>query len=163
MADEKTPDDGIASSDESKGSETRLLHRILMVCTSTENSSWGAKTGLWFEELSTPYYLFKEAGFQVDICSICGTIAVDPACWASPDYQPPESQDRFMADMEAQEKFKYAPSICDLMAGDRCKLSMRIEDYGCIFLCGGHGCVDDFLNNSDLRSAIEYVYNTTAG
>ena len=43
------------------------------------DSSWGAKTGLWFEELSTPYYIFSEAGFECDIASINGEeIAVDP-------------------------------------------------------------------------------------
>lgn len=136
------------------------LHRVLMVCTSVETSSWGTKTGIWFEELSTPYYLFKDAGFAVDICSISGTIAVDPACWTS-DYFPPESQEKFIADAEAQAKYNSAPSIETIVSGD--KENMKLGHYGCIFLCGGHGCIDDFLNNPSLRRAIEYVYNNTKG
>jgi putative intracellular protease/amidase len=46
--------------------------RVLMVCTSVTKSSWGSSTGLWFEELSTPYYIFKEAGYHIDICSTNG-------------------------------------------------------------------------------------------
>ena len=79
--DEGKPEGGITA--ETEKEETRAdegnLHRVLLICTNTQDSSWGAKTGLWFEELSTPYYIFSEAGFECDIASINGEeIAVDP-------------------------------------------------------------------------------------
>merc|ERR1711991_170233 len=62
---------------EVESKEVVSLHKVLMVCTNVGESSWGAKTGLWFDELSTPYYLFQEAGFKVDIaCSTGKEIAV---------------------------------------------------------------------------------------
>ena len=82
----------------------------------------------------------------MEICSISGAnIGVDPACWSTDiDAEPPASQIRFLADEEAKRKFDSAPSILSVLTGEGI---FRIQDFGCLFLCGGHGCVDDYLNN----------------
>jgi putative intracellular protease/amidase len=33
----------------------------------------GKPTGVWFEELTTPYYTFVNAGYQIEIVSIAAT------------------------------------------------------------------------------------------
>jgi len=127
------------------------VHRILMVCTSTSTSSWGTLTGLWLEELATPYYEFKEKGYTVDICSIEGIIAIEPVSLRFK----PDSVRRFEEDIEAQEKWQKSKSV-SFYSSNRDILSK----YGCIFLCGGHGCIDDFPSSSSLRECVEHVYGS---
>ena len=54
--------------------------RILMVLTAQATmGEGGAPTGVWFEELPTPYYAFVDVGVEVDIASIPGgKIPLDP-------------------------------------------------------------------------------------
>ena len=78
------------------------------------------------------------------------------ACWTT-GYDAPESQDKFLSDEVARNKFQNAPSIQYILE------SKQIEQYGCIFLCGGHGCIDDFYMNDTLRLLVEYVHNKTKG
>lgn len=54
--------------------------KILVVLTSQATMGDDPRpTGVWFEELSTPYYAFVDAGAQVDIASIAGgKIPIDP-------------------------------------------------------------------------------------
>ena len=78
------------------------------------------------------------------------------ACWTT-DYDPPESQDKFLSDDIARNKFENASSLADVLARN------EIKEYGCVFLCGGHGCIDDFYMNDALRQAVEYVHNKTKG
>lgn len=54
--------------------------KILFVVTS--HSTLGTTdraTGVWFEELATPYYAFTDAGYDVDIVSTAGgPVPIDP-------------------------------------------------------------------------------------
>src|SRR4051812_40183250 len=55
--------------------------RVLIITTShSQMGDTGKKTGLWLEELSTPYYALKDAGLTVMLASIKGgEIPFDPA------------------------------------------------------------------------------------
>jgi putative intracellular protease/amidase len=47
-----------------------MAKRVLMVLTSHDMMGIsGKKTGNWFDEVATPYYKFKEAGFDVTLAS----------------------------------------------------------------------------------------------
>ena len=45
--------------------------KVLLVSTSNNDMN-GHPTGLWLEELSTPYKIFKDEGLTVEIASIKG-------------------------------------------------------------------------------------------
>ena len=47
-----------------------MTKQILIVVTSAKATPWGKDTGYWLEELATPYYLFLDAGFEVEIATI---------------------------------------------------------------------------------------------
>lgn len=55
------------------------MTRILMVATSADRMIPGTEpTGVWLEELTTPYYAFRDAGAEVTLASIKGgAIPVD--------------------------------------------------------------------------------------
>lgn len=126
-------------------------YSILCVCTSVGMSSWGAETGLWLPELSTPYFLLTKAGYEVDICTIKGGPSpLDPFCLSEDNRD--EHLEDFMSMEESQRKFTSAKSLAEVTA------SGDLSKYACIYLCGGHGCVDDFYKNSDITEAVEKVY-----
>jgi hypothetical protein len=47
------------------------MTKIVLVSTSATELK-GHATGLWLEELAVPYYLFKNAGYDVVIASLAG-------------------------------------------------------------------------------------------
>lgn len=54
--------------------------KILVVLTSHATIGTTRRaTGVWFEELSTPYYALADAGAEVDIVSVAGgKVPIDP-------------------------------------------------------------------------------------
>ena len=53
--------------------------KVALCCTSA-NELKGHPTGVWIEEVATPYYLFKEKGYEVEIASPAGgAIPIDQA------------------------------------------------------------------------------------
>lgn len=47
--------------------------KVLIILTSHDRiGDSDRKTGIWFEELTTPYYAFLDAGAEVDIASVGG-------------------------------------------------------------------------------------------
>ena len=57
-----------------------MVKSIVIISTSATALKSGAPTGLWLEELASPYYAFKKAGCAVTIASIKGgEIKIDDA------------------------------------------------------------------------------------
>ncbi len=55
------------------GTGKLTMTRILMVATSADRMTPGTEpTGVWLEELTTPYYAFRDAGAEVTLASIKG-------------------------------------------------------------------------------------------
>ena len=54
--------------------------RVLMILTSHATMGEGGEpTGVWFEELATPYYAFRDAGAEVRVVFIeGGPVPIDP-------------------------------------------------------------------------------------
>ncbi len=118
-----------------------IVKKILMVVTShaTMGES-GRSTGVWFEELSTPYYVFKDAGLDVEIASIKGgPVPFDPHSIEAGEARP-ASVTRFMNDPEAMQK---AQASMKLDAADA-------SNYAAIFLPGGHGTMWDLPASATL-------------
>lgn len=118
---------------------------ILFILTShdimgdTDNS-----TGVWMEELTTPYYAFIDAGYEVDIASIQGgMIPIDPRSRKELGENTP-SVDRFLKDGEAMEAIQTSLSI----------ESIDTSNYAVVFLPGGHGTMFDLPESERLATII---------
>ncbi|WP_207482244.1 type 1 glutamine amidotransferase domain-containing protein [Arenibaculum pallidiluteum] len=130
--------------------------RVLIITTShAEMGSSGKRTGLWLEELSTPYYALKDAGLDVTLASIAGgEIPFDPASLPAPAAKPgeepaggqevPESVRRFLADEDAMRLARTSASIHQL-AG---------LGFDALFMPGGHGTMWDYPGNEKLAEMI---------
>lgn len=118
--------------------------KILIVTTSHASLGDSDKTtGLWIEELTTPYYAFIDAGADVKIVSISGgAVPIDPGSQKADGENPP-SVERFRADEKFQAAIAHTPAVTDVNA----------SEYDAVFLPGGHGTMWD-LPKSDRLSQI---------
>lgn len=103
----------------------------------------GLKTGAWAEEVAAPYYVFKDAGFDVFIASPSGgKVPLDPKS-LQPDNKT-QTVEKFLSDEEATKALNDSLPIS----------SIREYDVSAIFLAGGHGAVFDFPENKTLADLL---------
>lgn len=123
--------------------------KVLLVVTSHDKlGETGYPTGFWYEELSNPYYAFKEARLEPVIASTQGgKVTHDPAS-LSKDRERPESVRNYLADASAQHQI--ANTLRISAAG------VRDGGYDAIFLVGGHGAMWDFPNSEELRRVVRF-------
>ena len=108
--------------------------KILMVVTSHHQIDESHPTGLWLEEVATPYLEFKAHGFEVILASIQGGQApIDPRS------KPSEEQAKLWA--EVLTALKNTPAIASLSSAS----------FDAIFLPGGHGTMFDMPTNQHLQ------------
>ncbi|WP_422735510.1 type 1 glutamine amidotransferase domain-containing protein [Micromonospora sp. WMMD729] len=123
------------------------MTKVLMVLTSHDQlGDTGRKTGFWLEELATPYYRFRDAGWEVTLASPQGgRPPLDPKS-DEPDSQTEQTR-RFTADAEAERQL-----------GATVRLdSVSVADYDTVFYPGGHGPLWDLAEDDTSARLIEQV------
>lgn len=120
---------------------------VLIVVTSQATmGDTTTPTGLWLEELATPWYAFKEAGARITIASPKGGAGpIDPRSLKAPE---PAAQ-RFLADVEASKALATTRRLADV---DVCGFEI-------LFFPGGHGTMWDLPKAPAVRAALEKVWN----
>ncbi len=118
--------------------------KVLFITTShDELGNSGLKTGVWFEEVATPYYVFKSAGFDIDIASIKGgKIPIDPTS-ELPEWETKDTI-QFKNDSIAMGHFNHSLKLHKLNS----------ENYDQIYFPGGHGPMWDFVTNKTLTKLL---------
>lgn len=117
--------------------------KILLVTTSHAEALNGRKTGVWLSTVTDPYWLFRDAGYAVEIGSLQG---------AAPPIDPRSGSERalparFRHDDAALHAFNEATCL-DCVDGRR---------YAAVFLAGGHGALWDFPTSAPLRGVVEHA------
>ena len=122
-----------------------MAKRVLMVLTSHDMMGIsGKKTGNWFDEVATPYYKFKEAGFDVTLASPKGGPApLDPFSF----------DDMFMT--ENTRKLQMDPLAQLTLANTLRFNDINTDDYDGVFFPGGYGQLWDLASDSKVIRAIE--------
>ncbi|TXK76504.1 type 1 glutamine amidotransferase domain-containing protein [Mesonia sp. K4-1] len=125
------------------------MKKILFVLTSNDKlGDTGNKTGFWIEEFAAPYYMLKDAGYEVTLSSPKGgQPPIDPS--SESDDAQTESTKRFYNDKETQETLA---STLQLSEVDQ-------KDYDALFYPGGHGVLWDLVEDKDSKEIIESFYN----
>lgn len=126
--------------------------RALMVVTShNEKGKTGTPTGFYWEELATPYWHLRDAGYQIDIASVKGgTPPADPG--SDSEDSRPQSVQRFMDDATAMETLKNTQAV------DQVDATL----YDAVFLPGGHGTMWDFSQSTNLGNVVAKAYENGA-
>lgn len=124
--------------------------RILIVLTSHDRLGETEKpTGFHYEEMTTPYKLFTEAGYEVELASIeGGDPPHDPGSLKEEMDKNPPSVCWFLGQDEAKEKLRNTRPVKELTA----------DDYDAVYLPGGHGTMWDFPGNTALHELIGEMY-----
>lgn len=120
--------------------------RILMVTTSADRMSPGNEpTGVWLEELTAPYYAFRDAGAQVTIASIKGGPVPVDARSVQPAGKNEASVERYLADPELRAVVAATPRFTEIDP----------THYDALFLPGGHGTMFDYPQSEELARLVE--------
>ncbi len=121
---------------------------ILMILTSNDRlGDTGKKTGVWFEEFATPYYIFRDEGAKVVLASPRGgRPPIDPR--SEEEQAQTDSTKRFLKDKEAQQAFASTVQLSAIIP----------KDHDAVFYPGGHGPLWDLAEDAELdqdcRSAL---------
>lgn len=120
---------------------------ILMVVTSQPQiGTTGTPGGYWFEELAAPFYVFKDAGFDVTIASIKGGRPPrDP--WSETADWTTDATLRFSSDPEAEA----------LVAQSRPIDAIDPRNKDAVFLVGGISAMWDFAESEELARIVEAI------
>ena len=116
-----------------------MARKVLFVLTSNQKlGDTGRKTGAHAEEISTPYYVLQDAGFEVEFASPQG--GETPLDAVTERGQNAESVERFLGDQYAMDKVKLTKRLDQVLA----------EGYLAVYLPGGHGTMWDLPNDERL-------------
>ncbi|MDF1585482.1 type 1 glutamine amidotransferase domain-containing protein [Marinimicrococcus flavescens] len=123
-----------------------MAKKLLIVLTSHDRlGDTGRKTGFYYEEMAVPYWIFRDAGLEVDIASVRGGHAPhDPASLEDAE-EVPEAVRRFRDDEAAMRQIENSLPID----------SVDPLDYDAVYLPGGHGTMWDLPDCRPLRTVIE--------
>jgi putative intracellular protease/amidase len=122
---------------------------ILMILTSASTMGDSDKaTGLWFEELATPYFTFIDARASVTLASIKGGPApIDPRSVKAKG-ENEASVDRFLGDEAASRALNETLPVSAVDAAR----------YDAVFLPGGHGTMWDLPESSELAALLSKAW-----
>jgi putative intracellular protease/amidase len=125
------------------------MKHILLVLTSHDRlGNTGIETGFWLEELAAPYYVFKDAGYDVTLASPKGgQPPLDPKS-NLPDFQTDDTR-RFEADETAQ----------NVLANTLPLKEIDSKEYDAVFYPGGHGPLWDLREDPVSIALIEAFYH----
>ncbi len=126
--------------------------RALIVTTShgvlsRPGETEGGATGVFASEMTHPYYVFLEAGMDVDVASIQGgEIPIDPISFAYPIIS--KEDRRYQRDEIFQAKVQNSIKIDEV----------DFAEYDVVFLAGGWGAAYDLAQSEVLAQKITDAY-----
>jgi putative intracellular protease/amidase len=129
--------------------------KVLMIASNpgvSKQTGW--PIGVWYSELTHPYWAFTEAGYTVDIASPDGgEIKFD-------GFSDPEDASKYAAFDYISLGFKKDPVKMALTKNTLKLGAVNPGDYKAIFLCGGQGPMYTFMDNAELHKFFVDFYQT---
>jgi putative intracellular protease/amidase len=121
--------------------------KALCIATNHGVLDIGVATGVFGSELTVPYYVFLDAGMQVDVASpLGGIIPVDPLSM-KPEIRTPDD-DRLLADEELRGKLMNSLAVADV----------DFTAYDLIYFAGGWGAAFDLAQSETLGRKVTEAY-----
>lgn len=123
--------------------------RILIIVTSnTRMGDTGKPTGVWAEELATPYFALADAGAEIEIASPAGgPTPIDPASVKAKG-ENAAIVERLLADATLQNRIATTHKVS----------ALDPADYDAIFFPGGHGTMWDLPTDPGVKRVVEAAY-----
>lgn len=129
--------------------------KILMIASNPSvSATTGWPIGVWYAELTHPYWVFSEAGYTVDIASLNGgEIKFD-------GFSDPEDESKYAAFDYISLGFKKDPNKMALTKNTLKLATINPGDYKAIFICGGQGPMYTMYKNPELLKFVADFYQT---
>lgn len=129
--------------------------KILMIASNPSVSKQtGWPIGVWYAELTHPYWIFSEAGYTVDIASLeGGEIKFD-------GFSDPEDESKYAAFDYISLGFKKDAAKMAMTKNTLKLSSVNPDDYKAIFVCGGQGPMYTMYNNEEIQKFFTGFYLT---
>ncbi len=127
---------------------------LLIASNKSVSRQTGWPIGVWYAELTHPFWVFSEAGYTVDIASPeGGELFFD-------GYSDPEDGSKYAAFDYISLGFKKDPAKVALTKNTLKLSSVNPNDYKAIFVCGGQGPMYTFMDNVELQKFFSDFYQT---
>jgi putative intracellular protease/amidase len=129
--------------------------KVLMIASNKSTSQQtGWPIGVWYAELTHPYWVFSEAGYTVDIASLKGgELFFD-------SFSDPEDASKYAAFDYISLGFKKDPTKMALTKNTLKLSSINPGDYKAIFVCGGQGPMYTLYKNPEIEKFFVDFYQT---
>lgn len=129
--------------------------KVLMIASNPAISKQtGWPIGVWYAELTHPYWVFSEAGYTVDIVSLDGgELKFD-------GFSDPEDDSKYAAFDYISLGFKKDESKMALTKNTLKLSSINPNDYKAIFVCGGQGPMYTLYKNQEIEKFVADFYVT---
>ena len=129
--------------------------KILMIASNPSISKQtGWPIGVWYSELTHPYWVFTEAGYTVDIASLeGGKLEFD-------QFSDPEDESKYAAFDYISLGFKKDASKMAQVNNTKKLAAVNPDDYKAIFICGGQGPMYTMYKNPEILKFVSDFYQT---
>ncbi|NIZ09505.1 type 1 glutamine amidotransferase domain-containing protein [Pseudooceanicola sp. HF7] len=127
------------------------MARILILSTAADAlGDTGNPTGVWYEELASPYYAFLDSGHEVTLVTLGGKpVPIDPNSDVTGD-EAPASVTRFREDAEATALLAKPGRLED----------EDVTAYDVLYIPGGHGAMFDLAESAEAAKVIGNAWDS---
>ena len=127
--------------------------RILVVVANPSTSpTTGWPVGFWWAEVTHPWWVFTETGYEVDIRSPQGGALV------ADTYSDPEDPSGYSAHDILSLGFKKSATHLALLQNTRSTADVDPQDYDAVFFAGGQSPMITFRGNEKLQRLVAACY-----
>lgn len=133
--------------------DTHGKKKILMIAANPGNSpTTGWPIGFWWAELTHPYWVFSEAGYDVDIVSPKGgDLQAD-------GFSDPEDASGYSAHDLISLGFKKSATHSAMLKGTKSIAGISLNEYDAIFLAGGQSPMVTMIDDEALHAFVARAY-----
>ncbi len=129
--------------------------KVLMIASNPSvSATTGWPVGVWYSELTHPFWTFTEAGYTVELASLeGGALQFD-------GFSDPEDASKYSAFDYISLGFKKDSTKMKLTKNTLKLSEVNPQQYKAIFLCGGQGPMYTWRNNKEIASFFSAFYQT---
>jgi putative intracellular protease/amidase len=130
--------------------------KVMMIAANPATSpTTGWPIGFWWAELTHPYWIFSEVGYEVEIVSPKGgDLFAD-------GYSDPEDPSGYSADDLISLGFKTSPSHSAMLKSTKSIADVGLDEYDAIFVVGGQSPMVTMIDDSVLHTLVAEAYEAS--
>ena len=134
--------------------ETASKRILIVAANAAVSPTTGWPIGFWWAELTHPFWVFKEAGYAIDIASPKGgDLAAD-------GYSDPEDASGYAADDFVSLGFKKSPAHAALLKDTKPISEVDAGKYDALFVAGGQSPMVTMAEDAALHAFVARFYES---